>query len=261
MQGIAITDQVGRGVWQYSTDGTTWTEWGAVSASHALLLSGSSEVRYVPDSTNGEMAIFTFVAWDQTTDTASADTRRATPTPLPAAARVPIRRSRRPPCSPSPTSTTRRCCRACSDFTTITEDDLDNAGNLVSDLIAGQISDVDIGAFQGIAVTSLDSANGTWQFSTDAGMNWSDVGDVEQHIGSVIDSRQPLALCPKWRHGATAGVTFEAWDTSDGNVTGNKVDASATGGSSPFAQRPPPAASPSRASTTRRSSPPARRKK
>ena len=70
-KGLAVTGLSGNGTWQYSTDGTNWTSFGAVSTSNAMLLSASAEVRYLPDLINGETATFSFVGWDMTTDTAS----------------------------------------------------------------------------------------------------------------------------------------------------------------------------------------------
>src|SRR5262249_57943305 len=49
--GIAVTALTGadRGAWQFSLDdGTTWTNFGAVSARAARLLSGSDRIRFVP---------------------------------------------------------------------------------------------------------------------------------------------------------------------------------------------------------------------
>ncbi len=76
IMGIAVTGTTGNGTWQYYIDGGTWTPWtdvGTVSESSALLLSGSSQFRYVPDGQNGETATVTFRAWDQTTGTASSN--------------------------------------------------------------------------------------------------------------------------------------------------------------------------------------------
>ena len=73
LKGIAVTGMNSNGTWQYSTDGATWTAFGAVSSSNALLLISTSQVRYVPDGDNGETATFGFVAWDQTTGTASVN--------------------------------------------------------------------------------------------------------------------------------------------------------------------------------------------
>lgn len=51
--GIALTASPGSGTWQYSTDGSTWAGVGTVSNSAALLLSSSTQLRYVPDGKNG----------------------------------------------------------------------------------------------------------------------------------------------------------------------------------------------------------------
>ncbi|EJE50562.1 hypothetical protein PMI14_04778, partial [Acidovorax sp. CF316] len=74
--GVAITAHSGNGTWQYSTDGVTWNGVGSVSASAALLLSATTQVRYVPDSANGETATLTVRAWDQTSGTASTNSTR-----------------------------------------------------------------------------------------------------------------------------------------------------------------------------------------
>ena len=73
LNGLAITAESGNGTWQYSTDGASWTDFGPVSATSALLISSTTQVRYVPDGNNGETATFGFVAWDQTSDTASTN--------------------------------------------------------------------------------------------------------------------------------------------------------------------------------------------
>ncbi len=74
VRGMAITGITGNGIWEYSTDGLTWNSFGAVSATNALLLSGTSQVRYVGDGLDGEVPDFTFRAWDQTTGTVSTNT-------------------------------------------------------------------------------------------------------------------------------------------------------------------------------------------
>ncbi|MHB0960277.1 MAG: cadherin domain-containing protein, partial [Pirellulaceae bacterium] len=73
VEGIAITGLTGNGTWQYSTDGVTWTGFGAVSPINALLVAADTRVRYVPDGIAGETSTFSFVAWDQTTGTASTN--------------------------------------------------------------------------------------------------------------------------------------------------------------------------------------------
>ncbi|MBK7656937.1 MAG: hypothetical protein IPJ18_19850 [Betaproteobacteria bacterium] len=76
IKGMAVTATTGNGTWQYSTDGTTWNGMGSVSASGALLLSSSTQVRYIPDNANGETP-FTFRGWDTTNGTTTNNTTAA----------------------------------------------------------------------------------------------------------------------------------------------------------------------------------------
>ena len=69
---MAVTSLTGNGTWQYSTDGTNWTSFGAVSSTNALLLNSTTLVRYAPDGENGETAQFGYQAWDRTTGSASS---------------------------------------------------------------------------------------------------------------------------------------------------------------------------------------------
>ncbi|WP_147250807.1 DUF4347 domain-containing protein, partial [Thalassospira profundimaris] len=77
--GIAITGVTGNGRWEYSTDdGTSWHDVGSVSAGEALLLEPDEQLRYVPDSRNGETATLSFRAWDQATGSATNGASRGT---------------------------------------------------------------------------------------------------------------------------------------------------------------------------------------
>ena len=58
----------------------------------------------------------------------------------------------------------------------------DPAGDLVATIIASaggdRITDADSGAVEGIAVTAVDDANGTWEYSTNGGSSWTAFGGV-----------------------------------------------------------------------------------
>ncbi len=73
--GIALTGVSGGGTWAYSLDGTTFTNVGTVSATAALLLPNTAELRYTAGA-NSETATITYCAWDTYTGTAgtTADT-------------------------------------------------------------------------------------------------------------------------------------------------------------------------------------------
>jgi cyclophilin family peptidyl-prolyl cis-trans isomerase len=62
--GIVLTSAIGDGTWQYSLDGTTFTDVGAISANSALLLPGTAQFRYIPDNQHAETATISYHAWD-----------------------------------------------------------------------------------------------------------------------------------------------------------------------------------------------------
>ncbi|HEY5311443.1 MAG TPA: hypothetical protein VIK18_02950, partial [Pirellulales bacterium] len=68
---IAVVGQSSAaGYWQYSLDnGTTWTNFGNVSVSQALLLDSNDLVQFVPAAGNTQTASFTYRAWDPANET------------------------------------------------------------------------------------------------------------------------------------------------------------------------------------------------
>ncbi|MGD1932183.1 MAG: beta strand repeat-containing protein [Leptolyngbyaceae cyanobacterium] len=69
-------------------------------------------------------------------------------------------------------------------LTAINEDVLDtsNPGTTVAALLAGLTSTIDADFDPlGIAVTTVDDTNGTWQYSTDGGTTWTDFGTVNNN--------------------------------------------------------------------------------
>ena len=200
VQGIAITatsitlengDVLGTKAWQYSTDGgTTWLNIGAVSDSQALLLRSTDLVRFLPDGQNGNTGSITYRAWDQTAGTAGTKVDVSTnggttafSTATGASAITVTDVNDAPVLDPTQTQP----------FTTITEDNLNNPGNSVASLLGSAQSDVDLNAVQGIAITatSITLENGdalgtkAWQYSTDGGVTWLNVGAVSGHASPL----------------------------------------------------------------------------
>ncbi len=225
VKGIAITSTVGNGNWQYSTDGgTTWSNFGAVSATNALLLDGTALVRYSPDLKNGETATFGFQAWDETTGTASTN---ATPQHADASvngtttafsinnASVSITVSS---VNDAPTITN----TATVTLTTINED-APSTGVTVASLLgtAGvNYADVDTGAVSGIAITGV-VGNGNWQYSTDGGTTWTNFGTVSTTSALLLDSTALVRYSPDLKNGETATFNFRAWDETSGTASTN----------------------------------------
>jgi VCBS repeat-containing protein/predicted outer membrane repeat protein len=72
LRGISVTAATGTGIWQYSTNGTTWVNFGSVSANSSLLLRSTDQIRFAGSGTAAGTATMSYVAWDQSTGTAGA---------------------------------------------------------------------------------------------------------------------------------------------------------------------------------------------
>lgn len=240
-KGIAITAKVGNGTWQYSTDGTTWASFGSVSSSNALLLTSTTQVRYVPDGQNGETATFSFMAWDQTTGTASTNSSASYSNPSPrggttayssqsASATMTVTSVNDAPTMTNGTNVT---------LTAINEDTTSSTTTVNSLLTSANWNDVDTGAVKGIAVTSK-SGNGTWQYSTN-GTTWANFGAVSASSSLLLTSSTQVRYIPDGQNGETASFSYVAWDQTTGtastNGTPSYANSSSGGGTSAYSSQ------------------------
>ena len=128
-------------------------------------------------------------------------------------------------------------------LTAINEDNTTNAGTLVSAIVASgaggnPITDADTGAVEGIAVIGVDNTNGTWQYSTNGGSSWNNFSVSPTSATLLRDTASDkIRFVPNANFNGTVtnGITFRAWDTTDGNPSGTTgADSSVAGGTSPF---------------------------
>lgn len=224
MSGAAISGASGNGIWQYSADGSSWSAFGSVSPTAALLLPAYAQIRYVPDGMNGETASFSFRAWDISSGTAFGSGDTST--------------------NGGVTAFSASQCTA-----TLIVNSVNNAPVLTSspfeftatDIITpgqsypvsafAEMSDVDLGALQGIAVWSA-SGGGTWQYSSD-GLAWNDFGAVSASQSLLLDAAYKVRYLPAVAGAETAVISFRAWDQSSG-LPGGKADTTVNGGSTAF---------------------------
>jgi hypothetical protein len=97
-------------------------------------------------------------------------------------------------------------------------------GSLIS-AYTGGITDGDAGAASGIAITAADTSLGTWYYTTDGGSTWQAVGTVSTTSARVLanDANTRLYFQPTadTSGNVSAGLTFKAWDQSDGLANGS----------------------------------------
>ncbi|MCA9097752.1 MAG: metallophosphoesterase, partial [Planctomycetaceae bacterium] len=116
-----------------------------------------------------------------------------------------------------------------------------NPGTLISDIIArmgpdGGITDANTNPSFGIAINgATNTANGTWQYSTDGGTNWSDIGPVSNDAARLLasDANTRLRFVPNAGFLGEAKVAFVAWDQTEG-VNGGTGITKGRGGHSTF---------------------------
>ncbi|WP_306606647.1 ELWxxDGT repeat protein, partial [Azonexus sp.] len=111
-----------------------------------------------------------------------------------------------------------------NNLTAIAEDVVDgsNAGNTAASLVQDYlITDPDLTtAPKAIAVSAVDSTNGTWQYKVGGG-SWT-AFDFTTNSGKVLllDSTDGLRFVPNENYNGTvtSGITFHAWDKTSGNA-------------------------------------------
>ncbi len=122
-------------------------------------------------------------------------------------------------------------------LTSINENQTTNGGDTVAAIIASaggdRITDPDASAVEGIAITASSSTYGTWQYSTNGGSNWNNVGTVSDNSALLLRSTDLVRFVPNAQNGESADITFRAWDQTTGSF-GTKVDVSTNGGTTAF---------------------------
>ncbi|MDR0281234.1 MAG: DUF4347 domain-containing protein [Paucimonas sp.] len=239
LSGIAVTSTVGRGTWQYSTDGSTWTDFGAVLSTSSLLLSSTTQVRYVPDAANGENVSMTFRAWDRTSGTASTSGVRSTAdTTSNGGSTAFSTGTAQATLAVSSVNDAPVMIGVAPTLGGLTDTSINNGGSLVSDLLGG-VTDVDTGALKGMAITAVTAEHGKWQYSTNAGSTWSDIGSVSVTSALILTAQNMVRFVPDGIHGETATITYKAWDQTNATfgLQGTKTNTTTSGGTSAYSSQ------------------------
>ncbi len=106
-------------------------------------------------------------------------------------------------------------------------------GILMSSVLATSVTDPDTGSQKGVAITNLDSLNGTWQYSIN-GQHWIPIvgASVTPASSLLLDSTSKLRFIPNVGYlGAPGAVTLRAWDQTNG-TNGSLIDTTVNGGAS-----------------------------
>ena len=126
-------------------------------------------------------------------------------------------------------------------LSSVLENSTNPLGNTVTSILASAggtlITDVDSGAVRGIAITAVDTANGTWQYSLD-GTTWSSLTGVSDTNATLLDTASRLRFVPTAGFSGAAGaITFRAWDQTTGTSAQTGVNVLTNGGSTAFSSQ------------------------
>jgi hypothetical protein len=231
LAGIAIIGATsGHGTWQYSSNGgATWHAFGVVSAHQALLLPDTDLVRFVPAANFNGVVSLVYRAWDRTAGVAGGRANLSSSTSVGGSKAF-----------STATATASLTVTPVNDAPTLVARSVPvvrggASGTTVSALLAAaRAHDVDGPAVFGLAVTATTGAG--WQYSTDGGTTWLDLGVVSASQVLLLDGGTRLRRLPGSTGSAT--LTFRAWDGTQG-VAGQTDDlssANSVGGSTAFSQ-------------------------
>lgn len=252
-----------QGKWEYSTDGENWKEIGDVSSDHGLVLDTAAKLRFVPAAdyaTTGAKPTpgpLTVHAIDSTYDgsySGATDVYLDTTTgfdPIGAISEktvdlvTKVTEVNDAPEMLNPDT-------AAPVLTGITEDDLNNAGNLVSDLVLASrdgnvpdgetrsvFTDVDFGtngANAGVAIYGLSNdglGGGRWEYSTNGGTSWTSVGTVSETQALLLSSTDKIRFVPDGKNGTEASFDYYLWDGAK-HTHGTKANVTSRGGDNAF---------------------------
>jgi hypothetical protein len=242
VRGVAVVGaDTANGSWEFTLDGGgSWNALGVVSSGSARLIPASgnlTRIRFVPNPNfHGEVQL-QFHAWDQTEGTAggvknllgagatggsSAFSTDVGTAVLNVAA-----------VNDAPVLNT----SVVAPLTSIKEDNFNSWGTPVW-MIAAAITDVD-GDPRGLAITSLSTGVGTWQYTLNGGTTWTNMGTVSLSSALLLPSNgneSRVRFVPAPNFNGTVQIGYYAWDQTEGSAGTNR-DISAPGsrgGSSAF---------------------------
>jgi hypothetical protein len=210
--GMAVFSCKGNGQWQYRHHTqSAWNSFGSISPDQAILLDINIDIRYIPDEKNGEHAWIQFYAWDQTSGTPTdltdiSDRGGTTPFSIDAGmlSITVTSINDAPKLNPQ------------SPSLTITEDDIDNTGISIAQLLENSVSDPDSDALSGIAIKRW-GGNNVWQYSIHGTQEWQTVPvDTQSEQAFLLGADDHIRYIPNGICGETASFQFYAWDQTNG---------------------------------------------
>ncbi len=127
-------------------------------------------------------------------------------------------------------------------LTSVNEDSSSIPGDSITNIFAGQFSSSDGSSFVGIAIAAdATTSQGTWQYSSNSGVGWSNLGTVSHDTALVLDVSTLLRFVPGADvEGPVPELTIYGIDSSytgafSSNASAESTDVNSRGPSTPYA--------------------------
>lgn len=137
----------------------------------------------------------------------------------------------------TPTNTAPQINNTSIALPSINEDVVSSSGLSILQLVqSANITDADVGALQGIAITSAPTTGGMWQYSLNSGSTWSNLEGTSEsnaRLLAVDGSKSLIRFVPAHDFSGTVSLAFKAWDRTAG-TNDTTVNVTVNGGSSAY---------------------------
>jgi uncharacterized delta-60 repeat protein len=254
---VAVTglNNTANGVWQFSTNGTTFVDFGPVSPSAArlLLANATTRIRFKPNANfNGDVSL-TLVSWNPALGGTAGGVFDTTQTPAAFGGDAIAAILTIIPVNDAPVLNTATTVVLPGTAPGNATPDAPTLPVTVASFLGSLATDVD-GNTAGIAITAVTGNNpatqGIWRFSTDGGATFknfgtavttgsntlpapSTVGTVSATTALLLRATDLILYDPVATFSGTVTFTFRAWDGTTGSA-GTRVNASAAGVATAF---------------------------
>jgi acetyl esterase/lipase len=115
----------------------------------------------------------------------------------------------------------------------VTKNAANPSGTPVANLLVG-VTDPDLGAKQGVAITSVASTFGTWQFSLNGGKSWIDIENPSESAAMLVPGYALIRFIPKSNFSGQVKLSYRAWDQTQGSSGGTMDLQGSLGGTNAF---------------------------
>ena len=237
----AVGANTAHGNWQYTLDnGAHWQPLALTFGTARLLPANgnASRIRFQPAANDHAGSSLVYRAWDQTQGAAGqlADLTgfeavggsTAYSEDLHASNVLVTPQNDAPVLNP----------QAISTLSAIAANNFNSYGTPLGAILNG-VTDVDVAARRGVAITSANTAHGRWQYTLNGGQSWLPLGAVSSSQARLLPANgnaSRLRFIPAAGFQGTVAIVYVAWDQTQGTAGGlqNLSGPGKLGGATPF---------------------------